>query len=526
MSMRVAVDTVSRAVFNVWRFVTVAVVASFGLLLLQGFMLDRCAPMPRDDRTGPGGLSPREWEIARSTVCYDADGNVHFLKSEHAYGPYDVLNSDHDTMQSGEDTPIPLPLLNFPHCRPYWLNELGAAELHMSAWRTPVLGLDLCGEIPGTNSYFWGTSLGWDAHRQVWALARPHEKPFAYVGRNGRTQAPSRNDRFGRLRWGAVTPPGNGLAARLTLVSDHAAFDVDLADMTVATLFEDRACRITHVTASGWHRTLFRETPAASHRALLRLRTDDGRDHLVLRFPREHVVVVPRDATGRPLYGEYAATLDGVFFLHREGDLRLPGDQGFLAFGTGYLHALQSPWNMKETLYRVASDGKLSRVNSFTWKQPDRSMVHYLPGGRPRAKSSLVTAFSPLLYRPLHHVALLWWARGDFYHRVLGHARPYPLAESLVEMLALIHPWHAGWAAFITGLAAAFVAIHARRWGLGGGQTLFWLTVVGMLNTVGVLTYLCIARRPAPPSAQSGEQPEESLFARPALLPDQPGACQ
>jgi hypothetical protein len=521
--MRVAVTTVTRAVFNVWRFLTMATVASCGLLILQGTVMDRCAYVPEHDRNVPDGLSPREREIAGSSVCYDADGNVYLVKTGHRYETYKVLNSDQETIQSGENVPIPLPLLNFSHCQPYWMNELAAGKLHMSVWRTPVLGLDLCGEIPDTHSHSRRIFLRWDAHRQVWALARPHEKPFAYVSRNGRTQTPSRSDRFGRLRWGTVTPPGNACAAHLTLVTDHAAFDVDLAALTTTPLFEDQARGIRHVTASGWHRALFREHPSTSHRALLRLRTDDGRDHLVLRSPREHIVVEPRDTTGRLLYGEYAATPDGVLFLHREGDLRLPAGQGLLAFGSGYLHARQLPWNTAETLYRVASDGTLSRIASFTWKQPAQSMARYLPR-RVCAHSSLVTAFSPLLYRPLYHVALTWWAKGDFYHRVQGRARPYPFAESVAEMLALVHPFHAGWAALITGLAAAFVAIHARRWRLGIGRTLFWLAVVGVFNVVGALTYLCLCRRPAPTCVRTGQPLGNSPFARPVLPPTQPGA--
>jgi len=449
----------------------------------------------------------------QAAVCFDTTGRVSVVcLGRDAHCTRVVDNHTHSHQQYfGLPPHIALPFLNFPHCQLWGGDRDMESMLHASRWLTPALGADHCGKLPkeenGKDVFFV-----WDVCRQVWSFSRRHSRPFAHLGRNGVTRGPSRSDRLGRPQWVGLTKPrDDDTAHRVTMVTRHAVYDLDLARMTTTTLFEDGDNAIVRVRSSGWTRSAmfsgveYHSVISSAYRPLLTLYTEDGPDRLLLRDPSEQVTLEPRDADGQRLHGVYAATRDGLYFLHRHADVNPPDDIGPLEFGTWYLRTKKDFWPMVEDLYRVAPDGSLSPIMSFRWTHgPDVSFVDAIAPGVPFVPA--ITSVSPLVYRPAIQLLLSGHLRKHFDETMRGRPEraSFFLCSTVPFLERELRPQNTRMGMLLTAVSCLLAAVLSRRRTRWPG-TLLWLTLVAAFNVSGLLTFLCLSGTRLPSCPKCGK---------------------
>jgi len=515
VNVKSVVCTIRRAVFNTWRILTalivfatlVAVIQILLLLFMLGmrFGPDPAAVREREEKTER--LTRQERALGQAGVfkqaaaCFDTTGRVSVVcLGRDAHCTRVVDNHTHSHQQYfGLPPHVALPFLNFPHCQLWGGDHDMESMLHVSTWPTPALGADHCGKLRkaenGDDLFFV-----WNAYRQVWSFAHRYSRPFAHLGRNGLTRTPSRSDRLGRPQWvGLTEPKDDNDTHRITMVSRHAVFDLDLTERTTTTLFEDRDNAIVRVRSSGWTRSAmfsgieYHSATSSAYRPLLTLYTEDGPDRLLLRDPSEQITVEPRDADGQRLYGVYAATRGGLYFLHRHADVVPPDDMGSLGFGAWYLRTRRDFWPMVEDLYRVAPDDSLSLVRSFRWRHsPDVPFVDSIAPGIPFVPA--ITSVSPLVYRPAMEFLLSGHLHRHFKETMRG--RPERASSFLCSILPFLerelHPRNTRMAVLISAASCLLMVVLSHRRTRWPG-TLFWLALVAAFNVSGLLTFLCLS---------------------------------
>ncbi len=523
--MNSVISSVRRAVFNAWRiltafigFATLLAVVQFLLLLFIVSM--RFEPDPaavREHTETTKGLTRQERALDGATiskqaaVCFDTTGRVSVVCLERdAIGIRLVDNRPNRPDPHFNSPPhVGLGFLNFPHCQLQGGDHEIELMLSLSKWPTPALGTDHCGKLPKREGED-DVLFQWDACRQVWSFAHRFARPFAHLGRNGLTRTPERTDRLGQPQWVGLTESSDDHPTdRITMATRHAVFDLDLAEMTTTVLFEDRDRAIVRVRSSGWTRAAmfsgvgaYSATTSTAYRPLLTLYTADGPDRLLLRDPSEQITLEPRGTDGQRLHGVYAATRDGLYFLHRHADVAPPDDVGPFEFGAWYMRTRSDFWPMVEDLYRIAPDGSLSPVKSFRWRHgPDRTLTDSLAPGAPFVPA--ITAVSPLVFRAAIPYLLSRDLRTHFYEAMRGRPeRASPFLCSVVPFLVReFQPRKTGAAVLLTAISCLLVVALSRRRMRAAG-TLFWVGFVAAFNVSGLLTFLCLsgARLPACPA--------------------------
>jgi hypothetical protein len=236
---------------------------------------------------------------------------------------------------------------------------------------------------------------------------------------------------------------------------------------------------------------------AEGYRPLIHCRTEDGKDHLIMRNPSENLIVkTPEDWNRwKGEYGRFAATGQCVYLYRHWMDIdslpTMPKKFASPQAHEDWMRDYESrPKKYRVDLYKVDAQGNIALLNRYGWTLPGQT------GPRPRwiyawqKTRRCVNQFSPPLYDLLAYLlARCIWSPDSY--RSIGE-----VAREIIMALEQTRPGFRVWNWVLGALMVGFAARHGWPRRTSRAVFIFWLVFVGLFNLAGLLTYLALNHTP------------------------------
>ncbi|MBN2271325.1 MAG: hypothetical protein JXN61_11965 [Sedimentisphaerales bacterium] len=321
---------------------------------------------------------------------------------------------------------------------------------------------------------------------------------IGYAGATGFANSRSQAGPFGEFGSFVAWCPKDSATPRLLWQTGRSIYEIDFENREVELVFESPEADIETLFVHNWGSFKPRDVEVAEgYRPLIHCRTEDGRDHLIMRNPNENLIVkTPEDWNRwKGQYGRFAATERCVYLYRHWMDIdslpTMPKNLTSPQAHEDWMRDYESrPKKYRVDLYKVDTQGNIILLNRYGWTLPGQTVP------RPRwiyawqKTRRCVSQFSPPLYDLLWYIPGIRMWRSDY-----DRGRN----EILWEILILIEqsrPGPSAWNLVISALMVGFASWHGwpRRTSLAA--FIFWLILVGLFNLAGLLTYLALNHTP------------------------------
>jgi len=218
---------------------------------------------------------------------------------------------------------------------------------------------------------------------------------------------------------------------------------------------------------------------------MLHCRTEDGRDHLIMRDPDQKLIVsAPEDWPSESV--ALTATTEGIFLQHRDGE-RMHARAAYKESWKLYEKWVQDHKGkeLKEwvELHKVDSSGNLHVLNRFEWTGPAPVVgVHK----RTVFLRSVASVSSPLY-------DLIWYPLDKGY---LPNWRENEMLAGFVRMISELRPGGSVLNWLLGAAMVGFAFWHGWPRRTSWPRFAFWLVLTGVFNIAGFLSYLALNHTP------------------------------
>lgn len=295
--------------------------------------------------------------------------------------------------------------------------------------------------------------------------------------------------------------PKESFSPSLVWQTKRRIYEINFERRETQLLFESPDADIEGIYVHTWGSFRPNEVkPVPGYRSLLQCRTEDGKDHLIIRgMTRPLTIEMPEE---RNIWCDggshrFTATEQGIFMnrLWVVSPPR-PKDEDF----TSPRHSQElwrqyraGPKEFRADIYKVDDRGALEPLSHFTWTVPgedltDATALRWISGREKMHRC--VNQFSPPLYDFLYHLLIKCFWSPDSYRSGEGAVLWF------VSGFEQLRPGFTVWNWLLVALMVAFAYRHARPRCMSRHTLVFWLVFVGLFNLAGLLTYLALNHTP------------------------------
>ncbi len=491
-------------------FMTVLILL-IALLTLQFFIIEITSEFTRSRQSAAkepkAKLTPEEERIKRiesSVKEFSPDGTIYLVHRQRQYrsGRYfeseQIYDANGNLLRKGPIDARPNEYLSWAG-RLYGRDSFAYHRVdftpqHLKQTQTITPGFSQNIEIPVCSG---------DKTRQVWRY-QPGRDIFigyhfkggliGYIGSAGFTESKSKAKPFGKFRVFNAWCPTDSTSPTLLWQTQRRIYQINFEKQNVELLFESDSSDITSVALNAWIAPVPGTKEYFEHqkyRPLLVCRTKDGKNHLIMRNPKQILTFsIPEDWKNWAINSyQFTATKQGIYLRRHWTEFRKRPD--YLQDRQLYdqwLHDYRSkPQKRWVELYKIDAQADLELVNSYDWTMPPPSVpVVRARDPRPAVQRG-VSQFSPPLYDlVVRLLGIKFWSwaynsrnMGDFFY-------------SFVRMIMDIRPYDGVINRVLSALMMGFVLCHGWPRRTSWARFVFWLVFVGTLNIAGLLTYLAL----------------------------------
>jgi len=401
-----------------------------------------------------------------------------------------IYDTDQNLLWQGERDDIPYSILSWSSPNravdQRWIRQLNRITPELSQ------SLEIAVRAPGPIGEIMSI-WRYDFSDQSFTIFSANGGKVGFVGANGLVTSKKELRPFGDVKNLNAWCPRNSINPKLLWITEYKIYEIDLEAQQVEIIFES-SDTIVDIQIHRW----FYDIEMArneigkrdiKYRPLLYCGTDQDNHYLILKDPA-HVIKVDLPAKDWSTYFansyRFVSTEDSVFLKREwfhEKDHHLSGNDEIEWFR----ELRKKDNNRSVEFYKVADDGKIESLNSFTWVMPARTST--------AANFSYFTTFqkyvrfvSPLAYYFLHK------SFGEDFWR--GFRRDVGIGDFISTVITELSPvGYVGW--LITLIAVAVVYWHGIKRKPGWLWLISWLVLTSLFNVAGLLTYLSLNHTPA-----------------------------
>jgi hypothetical protein len=310
-------------------------------------------------------------------------------------------------------------------------------------------------------------------------------KNIGYIGSNGFTDPKSKVKPLGEFRQYIAWCPFDSHNPILLLQTQKSIYQIDFEKQEVETIFESTDADIERVNLHAWidvKSDAKEYVDPDKYRPLIHCKTRDGKQHLILREPKQQLSFNLQ----RPWF---TATKQEIFVRNYGSDMTpVPSIKSSQEVAEKWAEELRTKtWKMWTELYKVNNNGELELVNRYDYtSSPAFGPMVKARDPRP-AVQRYVSQASPALYDLILH-----YLRGRIWNRYYQYQNRSDFFDDFIEMMQTLRP-HDG---IINRILSAFVMVfvfwHGWPRRTSWAKFVFWLVFTGLFNIIGLLTYLAL----------------------------------
>ncbi len=483
---------------------TTALILLLALLIVQGIIIATedifTETKRRREATKPEEkLTPEEERLNRirySEKEFLPDGTIHLVyRPERAPGRVDepeimqIYDVNDNLLWEGPRTRNPYRYLTWAWQLNSYRRDFTQQSMRQLQMITPEFSRTL--EIPVQSE---------EKTNQIWRynLAKDYfigydtdGKKIGYIGSTGFTNSIIETKSLGKFRSFTAWCPQVSFSPTLLWRTQRCIYQIDFEKQKVELLFESANSDIETMSQHAWKDiTPGKEgsTDYEKYRPLLHFITKDSKHHLIMREPKQRLIVtIPKDwESWMGNQYRFTATRQAIFMCRYWIESSRPPDyrKSPKLFHQWWHNFRSLPRKRWVELYRVNSQSNLELLNRYTWTEPGLSETVVEARDFRTPATRYVSKFSPPLYDwAWHFVGIRFWTqvyqRSDFayeFARMLAEVRP---SESIINWL-------------LSAMMIGFTFWHGWPRRTSWLKFLFWLAFVGIFNLAGLLTYLAL----------------------------------
>ncbi len=321
----------------------------------------------------------------------------------------------------------------------------------------------------------------------------PNGQIIGYADADGFTDKKAQVKSFGQFKQSTAWCPRDSYSPTLLWQTKHAIYQINFEKQQVETVFVYPDAEIVEININHWRFSspVTKDNSQTNNRPVLYCKTDDGKNHLIMRHPEQQVTIsTPEEWKkwfGNPC--RFAAKKQTIYMYRRWIESPpAPSNVDSKVWGKWWQDFRSKPQQNWAELYTIDNAGNLSMVNRFGWIMPARPTTQTMLL-RPKLKAQ---QFVRVLSSPLYD--LIWNSFGaDFWKRA---GRSPGVMDVVQGILRELRPQETvlNWLLCFVMAGAAFVHAWPRRttW----PKFIFWLVIAGAFNLAGLLAYLVMNHTP------------------------------
>lgn len=319
---------------------------------------------------------------------------------------------------------------------------------------------------------------------------------IGYAGATGFTDSKSKAEPFGKFRCFNAWCPEDSTSTMLLWQTQRRIYQIDFDKQNVELLFESDFSDITSVVQNAWIVPVPGTKEYFEHqkyRPLLHCKTKDGKDHLIMRNPKQNLTIsIPEDWENLiNNQFQFTATKQGVYLLRHWTEFRKPPDylqdrQLYDQWWRDYERKRKNSW---VGLYKIDNQSNFELVNryGYDWTLPSIGGTLVSTEDNRPAVQCCVAQFSPPFYDlTVHLLGRKFWSWAH------DHQYGDDIRREVAQVIEAIRPHDNVINWVLSLLMMAFTFLHGWPRRTSWVKVIFWLVFVGIFNLAGLLTYLAL----------------------------------
>jgi len=316
---------------------------------------------------------------------------------------------------------------------------------------------------------------------------------IGYAGATGFTNSPSQARGFGKFGSFVAWCPKDSFSPTLLWETNRSIYEISFEKRKVELVFESPDVDIDSVFVQMWGFLRHRDTVPVEgyregYRPLIRCRTKDGKDYLVMRDPAQRLTIETPEEWSRwkNSHSRFAATTQAIFLKHQWTQVKgLPENFASPKEREKWWRDYQTkPKKHWVELYKVDDQGNIELINRYGWTEPGQPPAAGARFGRIWDKARrCVSKVSPPLYDLSWHLIR---------YRMMSLRSQNDVTREVLGTVGQLRPRLSVWNWLLGALMVGFACFHGwpRRTSRAG--LIFWLVFVWLFNLAGLLTYLAL----------------------------------
>jgi hypothetical protein len=310
---------------------------------------------------------------------------------------------------------------------------------------------------------------------------------IGFLGSTGFTRSKSEAKPFGRFKLQTSWFPAGASEPTVLWQTSRRLYEINFHKQRVRLLFESPQADIKMAVLRDCRPkdTQITKEQKIKYRPTIRLVTEDGKHHLIIKNPEQILTVtLPDDRWSDAL--NFTATGKGVFLIHNDSEIRMP---------EAYLKSpkLSAEWFRKfegkhykrwVELYKVDNQANLNMLNRYEWTVPREFGLRIQRKSFRLQVQRAAMAFSSPIYD------LAWFLLGQEFF--IQRSRGNDFVSASIQMISEIRPANSLWGWLIIIAMVGFAFLHAWPRRTSRGKLILWLAFTLVFNLAGLLTYLAL----------------------------------
>lgn len=310
---------------------------------------------------------------------------------------------------------------------------------------------------------------------------------IGFLGSTGFTRSKSEAKPFGRFKLQSSWYPAGASEPTVLRQTNRRLYEINFHKKQVRLFFESPQADIKMAVLRDCRPidTQIQKEQKIKYRPTIRLVTEDGKQHLIMRNPEQTLTIkFPDDRWSDALI--FAATGEGMFLIHNDSEIRMPA--AYLKSSKSYLQWIQKfegkSYKRWVELYKVDNQANLHLLNRYKWTVPSEFLPRIQRKGFRFQVQRAAMAFSSPLYE------LAWFVLGPEFF--IQHSRGNDFVSGSIQLITDIRPANSLWNLLLALAMVGLAFLHGWPRQTSRGKLIFWLLLILVFNLVGLLTYLAL----------------------------------